>query len=306
LLEQLFSRDYRLPLNRKEAFYSATVLPGIICSDELAGFFKLLGKPDIHIDLSPETTNVQIFSEYDLLDAIRGDQMASDAWRTLRLGMTGDTPDLVILVEQAVPLIVIVEAKLFDKSVASIVEQIDRQRANIQLVQQVMLPKPEMLHVALVPESSATTVRAMDGRQNPFTTITWEDIVTAYGEVPRAAYWVRVLKFALRSEQHLRAVGGSGRTHEDGRMTSAAILNAYDRPDCVIRSIGCLGPNWKLLKEDITGSGGTRKWAVSYKDELPSRHYLSVKDFVECVRGWMRSAVPECSVRVEDADVSPD
>jgi hypothetical protein len=124
LLEQLFSHGHRLPLNRKEAFYSATVLPGIIWSDGLAGFFRIIGKPNTPIDLNPDTTNVQAFSEYGLLDAIRGSRLISDAWK--QLDLSGETPDFVILIDQATPLLVVIEAKLFDRSISSIGEQSNR------------------------------------------------------------------------------------------------------------------------------------------------------------------------------------
>src|SRR4051812_12702378 len=139
--------------------------------------------------------------------------------------MTGDTPDFVILVDMAVPILVVVEAKLFDKSAAAVAEQIERQRANMALLRQLM-PEHEIIHVALVPESAAAAVKASAGEPELFKTITWEDVVTSYMNVPAAAYWVGLLEFALRSEPDLHAVGGSGRTHEDARMTAAEILSA--------------------------------------------------------------------------------
>jgi hypothetical protein len=291
LLDELSSQGPRLPLNRKEVFYSATVLPGIICSDGLAAFFGLLGKPGIHIDLSPDTANVQIFSEYDLRDAIRGDRMAPDALKKLLSDMTGDTPDLVILVDSAAPVLVVLEAKLFDNSARTIAGQIEKQRANMALLASVM-PEYEILHVALVLKSAAGRVYPNAGEPGLFKTITWEEVVEKYTDIPAAGYWVRQLRLALGSENNLLAGGGSRGTHEDGRMTTAGILDAYERPDCIIKSVGCLGANWARLKDDIALNGGTRKWAVSHKDDLPSRHYLGIQEFVGTVRSWMQSALP--------------
>ncbi len=289
MLELLYSRNHRLPLNRKEAFYSATVLPGIIWSDGMAGFFELAGMPEISIDLNPDTTNVQIFSEYNLLDAIRGIKPGFSDWGHLLPQLTGDTPDFVIFVEMVVPVLVVVEAKLFDKSSAIIAAQIERQRINMAALRSVM-PEYKTLHVALIPESAAARVRAKAGAPECFKTITWEAVANRYSAIPAAAYWVRLLKFALKSEPHLRAANSSGVTHEDGRMRVAEILHAYERPDCHVKSVGCLGQtNWELLKDDVSRTGGTRKWAVSHKDELPSRNYLPIKEFVKIVRGWMMS-----------------
>jgi len=302
MLECLFSRDHRLPLNRKEAFYSATVLPGIICADGLSRFFNLLGMVNIQVDMHPDTTNIQIFSEYDLLDAIRGDQGASDAWKALRSGLTGDTPDFVILVNLSTPLLLVLEAKLFDRSTVGIAEQIGRQRANMLLLKQV-LPEYETVHVALVPESAATAVRATVEDQADFTTVTWEGIAEAYENVPEAAYWVRLLKFALSRERELRSRAAGGRTHEDSRKTAAEILDAYGRPDCVMRSVGVLGTNWQLLKEDILRyGGGKRKWAVSHAAALPSRTYLGIDEFVKIVRAWLQAPIPSNAQSWEPKD----
>ncbi len=67
----------RLPLNRKEVYFTATVLPGIVCADDFAHFdrfLRLLGAPKSAIQAARfPSTNVQFFTEYCLADAIHGD-----------------------------------------------------------------------------------------------------------------------------------------------------------------------------------------------------------------------------------------
>src|SRR5271169_2774544 len=68
--------DTHLPLNRKEVFFTATVLPAIICADNFKHFdrfLKLLGLRDIPIDVSVEQANIQFFTEYCLAESIYGD-----------------------------------------------------------------------------------------------------------------------------------------------------------------------------------------------------------------------------------------
>jgi len=288
LLEKLFTRADRLPLNRKERFYTATLLPSIICTDGLSRFFKLLNKPDIKGDMSPDSTNIQIFSEYDLRDAIRGDRLSSSQRQALLAPLTGDTPDVVILVDSLTPLLVVLEAKLFDDAIASdIAAQIARQRVNIQALLEV-LPGCEALQVALVSELIVEGVRTAAGDRPDYLTITWEQIASEYANVPGAAYWVRLLKLALSREEELRAEQRQSWTYADRRMTVAAILNAYEQSNCPIRFVGVGGVTWELLRDDIVSSGGTkRKYAVSYSEVLPSRNYIGVIEFVRLAREWL-------------------
>jgi hypothetical protein len=71
----------RLPLNRKEVYFTATVLPAINCANDFAHFdrfLKLLKAPESAIQAAPfSTANVQFFTEYCLADAIFGDETKS-------------------------------------------------------------------------------------------------------------------------------------------------------------------------------------------------------------------------------------
>lgn len=65
--------DSRLPINRKERYYTGTVLPGIICHDNLKHllrFLKLLGIKDLKLDADDLSANVQFFTEYGLAESI--------------------------------------------------------------------------------------------------------------------------------------------------------------------------------------------------------------------------------------------
>ena len=62
----------RLPLNRKEAFFTATVLPAIVCYNHFAHFsefLKLLGLDDVTVDACRETANILFFTEYSINEA---------------------------------------------------------------------------------------------------------------------------------------------------------------------------------------------------------------------------------------------
>ena len=61
-----------LPLNRKERYYTATVLPGIICTENFkyfGRFLKLLNLGSARFDVA-DNVNIQFFTEYGLAEAL--------------------------------------------------------------------------------------------------------------------------------------------------------------------------------------------------------------------------------------------
>ena len=106
--------DTRLPINRKERYYTGTVLPGIICHDNLkhlSRFLKLLGIEDLKIDADEKSANVQFFTEYGLAESIFGTKTKE---RFPNFPPARDTPDILIFVGGASPHLIAVEAKMFD------------------------------------------------------------------------------------------------------------------------------------------------------------------------------------------------
>jgi hypothetical protein len=85
--------DHGLPLNRKERFYTAAVLPMLVCADDFAHLDRLLtlaGLTDIPSN-SSEGHGVQVFSEYGYWESIHPLPDTDPEAPTTR-----DTPDLVL------------------------------------------------------------------------------------------------------------------------------------------------------------------------------------------------------------------
>ena len=103
-----------LPLNRKERFYTGTVLPQIICYDNFKYFERftslIRGFPkDIHINPSPSANNIMFTTEYSLKESYRrrdGNKIFED------IPATKETPDLVTLIMNPEPLLILLEAKM--------------------------------------------------------------------------------------------------------------------------------------------------------------------------------------------------
>ncbi len=68
--------DQHLPLNRKERYFTGTVLPAIVCADNFRHFdlfLRLLTTAELpRVDPHPERTNLQFFTEYSFVEALTG------------------------------------------------------------------------------------------------------------------------------------------------------------------------------------------------------------------------------------------
>ena len=195
----------RLPLNRKEAFFTATVLPAIVCYNDFAHFsefLKLLGLDDVTVDARPETANILFFTEYSINEA-NAPKAVKENFPSL-VFEAKDRPDLIILIEhhQEVKLIGI-EAKMFSlvhpKNLKS---QMDAQRLKI-LEPLSNLLGAKAFHFALLPkpwidyweENNAAALSELRASINKI--VTWEDILAPFKNKGPASYWIAILETAL-------------------------------------------------------------------------------------------------------------
>lgn len=144
--------DTRLPLNRKEAFFTATVLPAILCADSFKHFdrfLNLLDVRDIPIDSGVEQANIQFFTEYCLAESIYGDvPKFPDAPRE-RV-----RPDMMIFIEGPEPLLIAIEAKLYASTQASDLNmEMENQEKHVLSYLRKRWPGLRTVHAALLPEA---------------------------------------------------------------------------------------------------------------------------------------------------------
>ena len=68
--------DTGLPFNRKERFFTGTVLPMLVCAADFAHFSRLtelVGLGPIEVDARPSSANVQFFTEYSFVESVVGE-----------------------------------------------------------------------------------------------------------------------------------------------------------------------------------------------------------------------------------------
>jgi hypothetical protein len=276
-LAQLFNT--RLPLNRKEAFFTATVLPAIICADSFAHFdrfLNLLGLRDIPINITIEQANIQFFTEYSLAESIYDDQTVDrfpDAPREK------DRPDLMILIEGSEPLLIAVEGKLYASTQASALnQQMNQQERDVISYLRKRWPKHRPIHAALLPAA----MKKEFGGRGPKLIVTWEEILDKYKDVESVRYFHEILRIALRDYETLRAK--SSPSNGDGTLTGAEILLRHQKDDLEFQTMGRQGGiDGGPLNDDIAKNRWRKQRYYVRKSSLHTTNWFLVSDFVALV-----------------------
>ncbi len=283
--------DQHLPLNRKERYFTGTVLPAIVCADNFRHFdlfLRLLTTAELpRVDPHPERTNLQFFTEYSFVEALTG----AAKGRFPDPPHTKDTPDLVCFLRGHVDVLIAVEAKMYDSpSGADLRVQFDAQRRLLAYLQR-HLPASDVVHVMLLPEKLAR--RAGLGEEIPV--VTWESVVDAYLPVLGADhYFLAVLRLALERYDALvsSAAWQSGK-NADGWLPGSTILKRAEQGDRSIRQVGRhRGLDGPVFAEDLrTGGWKNQPYEVSAAETPANRNWFPVEDFVRAVRGSVPAAV---------------
>ena len=268
----------RLPLNRKERYYTGTVLPMIVASDgfkHFGRFLDLCGMSEVALEADPNSTNVQFFSEYGFKESLMDG--AKERFDT----PSGDTPDLIVYVESEQSLLLGVEAKVFDRpSIADVRKQLGKQAQVLSIMANGVKTQPSVQQVALLPAGLWDPMPERINDDVPV--LTWQQVACHFHEVaPR--YWISVLNEALCRYDRLAAQSGSGRQNCDEMIRGLDIVDSYRSNEFpygwIGRSGGLSGPE---LQQDIrTGEWKSRKYEVRYSPLHGNRNWFSVKEFIE-------------------------
>ncbi|MGZ4447648.1 MAG: hypothetical protein ACXVEC_13020 [Nocardioides sp.] len=267
--------DNTLPLNRKERFYTGTVLPGIVCSDfsRLNLLTALMGHPDVEASGDPAQSGVVFFTEYGIAESAYGPAAA----RFAGLPTARDTPDVVFLTVRPSPVLFALEAKMYDRpGGGELRHQLDLQR---ELLDPLAVRLAEWLGVDEVPVAHrALLPAAQEGLHlAPHQALSWEQVRDAYADVA-PAYWMQMLNEALSRYDDLvtRVVA-----NDDARLTGAAIVAAFHAGTLPYTSMGrSLGLAGATMRADLeTGAWRETAYQVALNDP-GNRNWFPVADFV--------------------------
>ncbi len=279
-----------LPLNRKERYFTGTVLPMIVCA---AGFkdlhilASLMGCKLPPVEPDPAKTNIQFFTEYSLVESIYG---AKTKARFPSPPKTKDTPDVIILVKgEERTILLALEAKMYHQPQAhALVTQMKAQKIQLDYLRE-HLHLDEVYHAALLPAAYARKIQEqiLSQEQYAFPVVSWEDILDGYRPVRgEADYFLGMLDLALKSWAELASVPLAYGQNAEATHTGAEILSLFSTdPSIVImgRAGGLHGP---LLTQDVAADTWRQQtYEVSSASDPPNSNWFRVEDFMSIVEG---------------------
>jgi len=269
--------DTGLPFNRKERYFTGTVLPMLVCADNFAHFDRLTelaGLGRIKVDATPTSTNVQFFTEYGFAESVVG-----EAKKRFRDAPTSrDTPDVMIYVAGSQPALLAIEAKMYDRpSAAELKLQLAAQMTQVNyLSSQLGLAAWQVAHVALLPARLADDVGPLPAR-----IVTWEQIRDTFADVA-PPYFVEMLRVALERYDQLAAPSGlTFGANAEAKLTGAEI--------CRRHRDGTLGLGWMgragglhgaKLAQDLSTSRWNRQRYECSSEATGKPNWFTVAEFV--------------------------
>jgi hypothetical protein len=265
-----------LPMNRKERFFTGSVLPGLLSHDNLANlgvFTELCG---LHVGPfeGVRASEIQIWSEYGFAESVfkPEDRSRFDGFDTAK-----DTPDVVIV---GPDWLLAVEAKVYDwPDVGALRTQLDRQKSLVDYWTTALSLDPHRVkHVALLPAGYVSEAKPNIDQD----VVSWEAVADAYRRVG-PNYWLDVLDVALEQwddlvskTRHLQFGSNSEAT-----MTGQQIFDAFSAGTLTFafmgRQGGLDGPG---LAQDISTGGWRRRVYEVRSTPIAARNWFAVDDFI--------------------------
>ncbi len=279
-----------LPMNRKEVFFTATVLPGIICCNDCAHFslfLKTIGLDDISIDISPGAENIQFYTEYSIIEALAPreiKEMFAPASFT-----TKETPDLIIRIDvDKKTKIIAIEGKMFSSvRPRRLKSQMDDQHRKV-LGYLANHLTPDIIHIALLPkqmiklwEESTPLASELASLKTSVRLVTWEQIVAPFKDKGLAQYWVSILEIALQDFSRL-AAKAKWRSNNDAIFRGEEIMRRYGSEDFPYEMMGRRGglDGKKLTAEIESGDWKKKNYEVKKSTERRPR-WFPIEDFIK-------------------------
>jgi hypothetical protein len=208
-----------LPLNRKERFYTATILPALVCSQSFAHFHLLADALNVDVDvrIHADDCTVLFFTEYSLIESLVGNAAAlCPELATL----PKDTPDVVVLVTEPHPVLIAIEAKMFDRpSKNDLLRQLAAQQLQLTKIVPILAnhlgsTDVQLVHAALLPKQLADRVGDLG-----VPCLTWEWLRDTYSDVDQP-YFHGLLSYALDHYTELLSPFG----FNDNEVAGAALV----------------------------------------------------------------------------------
>jgi len=150
-----------LPINRKERYFTGTVLPQIICFENFRYFNRFTNlienfPKELSINPDSSSNSIQFMTEYSLNESYRikeGNKIFEN------VPTTKETPDLVILITEPEMYLIVGEAKMYSSgNPGDFYSQFQDQKKIINCVKyNLNIPDENTYHFAILPEQYFNT-----------------------------------------------------------------------------------------------------------------------------------------------------
>ena len=273
----------QLPLNRKERFYTATVLPMLICRDNfkyLHLFLKALPRgQDLGGAFDPAVDQVLFFTEYGFFESLIGNDHAQKRFPNAPARRV--TPDvMILLMRPSLTALITIEAKMFSSSsLKSLRRQMNVQRELLDYIGRCLgIEEKNSRHIALVPQG----LLGQDSAPRPEDFVYWEEILQNFETEMKDDPFLDYLRIALANYSSLRAPRGGG-LYCDKMMTGAQIVSDFRAGTLGAKTMGRKGGlRGELLREDISSGKWTeRRYETNRYDSLANDNWFFVRQFIE-------------------------
>ncbi len=245
-----------LPLNRKERFYTGTVLPALLFHNGLSNFYTFLrGIKDFPVEVNEAQTNDNFlfYTEYNLKES-SGKRSVGVRFHA----MTNETPDVVIEILKPKKVFIVIEAKMFAKvRQDELTEQIRRQKRTITNELKKELGGEKSYHLALIPKKLGIK------DTTEYQVINWEFFINNKELNIQNSLFYNYLRFALeRYDEHVSISAGGGQPSTvDFYMKGLALYElCEENPDFWV---GRMDGENKIKEDAISGKWRKHKYCVN-------------------------------------------
>lgn len=268
----------QLPLNRKEQFFTATVLPALLFHrglDNLYAFLHLLDGFPCEVDATTSGDGFLFFTEYNLKQS--GGEKSVGKQIEVK---SNQTPDVVILIMRPRTLLIVIEGKMFQRvSQRELARQMKDQSDVVieALTTQSPVPPEQVFHVALLPKPLGLSSTA------DYQVINWEVFLDNTRFDVADNYFYNFLKYALAHYGHLVAASSDKASTVERELSGRQILEEFQRFTSFW--VGRQGGEGEIIEDIKENSWGRRKYSVN--SEKPKKgqpgNWIPAARFAELV-----------------------
>lgn len=267
-----------LPLNRKERFYTGTVLPALLFHRGLRNLYAFLRL----IRGFPETANERttgdsflFYTEYNLKQSAG----ARNVGRKMDI-TSNDTPDLLILALKPEPVLVAIEGKVFAATSRGDMDHQMWRQADIVLhpfARECGLSENSVFHVALVPEKLGLADTPS------YQVLNWEVFLRIDLFDVTDNHFYPYLQFALQNYERLVSVRSGAPQTAQGKQTGEQIVKAVQAGNPVW--VGRNGGEQAIRADVARGRWQSREYWVNQAKPPKGRpgNWLPGQRFLELV-----------------------